>query len=99
MKVRVDLLEAWAADGSNLFFQGPREVLRQIPELSALPPPDNLGLNPLPSDVIDKLEQSYKSRAEAKTTLVHRLPEVKELVAKQMKIIAACASARELARS
>ena len=62
-------------------------------------PPDNLGLIPLPSDVIDKLEQSYKSRAEAKTTLVHRLPEVKELVAKQMKIIAACASARELARS
>ncbi len=56
-------------------------------------------MNPLPSDVIDKLEQSYKSRAEAKTTLVHRLPEVKELVAKQMKIIAACASARELARS
>jgi colanic acid/amylovoran biosynthesis protein WcaK/AmsJ len=43
-------------------------------------------------DVIDKLEHSYRTRAEAKTTLARRVPEVKALAAQQMRVIAECAS-------
>ena len=50
-------------------------------------------------DVIEKLEQSYKNRDEARISLVHRLPDVKALVFRQMKVIAECAISSEMARS
>ncbi len=49
-------------------------------------------------DVIEKLEQSYKNRDEARINLAHRLPDVKALVLLQMKAIAECAMSSEMAR-